>query len=116
MVEIAGNAKLELLGLVRGATVAGTVARHGKPVEGALALLAPGKESANPLDYRGFQTDSDGGFEFQGLPAGEFVLIVLEQWADFEYANPAAVRPYLETGRAVRVEAGQNQTIRLELQ
>jgi hypothetical protein len=115
MVKIAANAKLELVGLVRGNTVTGTVVRHGDPVEGALALLAPRKESANPLDYRGFQTDSDGSFEFQGLPAGEYVLIVLEDWADFEYANPAAVRPHLETGRPLRLEAGQNQKIRIEL-
>jgi hypothetical protein len=115
MVEIAANAKLELVGLVRGNTVTGTVVRHGDPVEGALALLAPRKESANPLDYRGFQTDSDGSFEFQGLPAGEYVLIVLEDWADFAYANPAAVRPHLETGRPLRLETGQNQKIRVEL-
>jgi 5-hydroxyisourate hydrolase-like protein (transthyretin family) len=115
MVEIAANAKLELLGLVHGSTVSGTVMRHGEPVAGALALLAPRQESANPLEYRGFQTDSDGSFEYEGLAAGEYVLIVLEDWFDFEYANPAAVRPYLETGREVRLESGQNQKIRVEL-
>jgi hypothetical protein len=115
MVEIGADAKLELLGLVHGGAVSGTVSRRGEPVSGALALLAPRRESASPLDYRGFQTDSDGSFEFEGLPAGEYVLIVLEEWADFEYANPAAVRPYLETGRAVRLESGQSQKICLEL-
>ena len=115
MVEIAANAKLELVGLVRGNAVSGTVMRNDEPVEGALALLAPRKESANPLDYRGFQTDSDGSFEFEGLPAGDYVLIVLEDRADFEYANPAAVRPHLETGRAVRLETGQSQKIRIDL-
>ena len=77
--------------------------------------MAPRKESANPLDYRGFQTDSDGSFEFEGLAAGEFALIVLEDWFDFEYANPAAVRPYLESGRAVHLEGAQNQKLRVEL-
>ncbi len=115
MVEIAAGAKLELLGLVHGSTVSGTVVRNGEPVAGVLALLAPRKESANPLEYRGFQTDSDGSFEYEGLAAGEYVLIVLEDWFDFEYANPAAVRPYLETGRAVRLQSGQNQKIRMEL-
>jgi hypothetical protein len=115
MVEIAANAKLELLGLVHGSALSGTVTRDGEAVAGALALLSPRRESANPLDYRAFQTDSDGSFEFEGLPAGEYVLIVLEEWGDFEYANPSAVRPYLETGRAVRLESGQNQKIRVEV-
>jgi 5-hydroxyisourate hydrolase-like protein (transthyretin family) len=115
MVEIAADAKLELLGLVHGSAVSGTVTRLGDPLAGALALLAPRRESANPLDYRGFQTDSDGSFEFEGLAAGDYVLIVLEDWFDFEYANPAAVRPHLETGRAVHLESGQSQKIRLEL-
>jgi len=93
----------------------GTVVRNGEPVEGALAFLAPLKESANPLDYRGFQTDSDGSFEFEGLAAGDYVPMVLEDWLDFEYANPAAVRPHMETGRPVHLESGQNQQIRVEL-
>jgi hypothetical protein len=40
---------------------------------------------------------------------------VLEDWLDFEYANPVAVRPYLETGRAVQLESGKSQKIRVEL-
>jgi hypothetical protein len=115
MVEIAANAKLELLGLVHGSMVSGTVVRNGDPEEGVLALLAPRQESANPLDYRGFQTDSDGSFEFEGLVAGEYVLIVLEDWLDFEYANPAAVRPYLETGRPVRLDISQSRKIQVDL-
>jgi protocatechuate 3,4-dioxygenase beta subunit len=115
MVEITANAKLELLGLVHGSEVSGTVARNGKPVEGALALLAPRRESANPFEYRSFQTDSDGSFEFEGLAAGEYLLIVVEDWADFEYANPAAVRPYLETGRPVRLESRQSRKIQVDL-
>ena len=82
---------------------------------GVLAVLAPRRESANPLDYHGFQTDSDGSFEWQGLPAGDYVLLVRQNWFDFEYANPAAVRPYLEAGRAVHLESGQSQKIRVEL-
>ena len=115
MVEITANAKLELLGLVHGSAVTGTVTLAGEPLAGVLALLAPRKESANPLDYRGFQTDSDGSFEFEGLSAGDYVLIVLEDWFDFEYANPASVGPYLETGRSVRLESRENQKIHVEL-
>jgi protocatechuate 3,4-dioxygenase beta subunit len=115
MVEIAKDAKIELLGLMRGAGVKGDVVRKGQPVAGVLALLAPRKESANPLDYRGFQTDSDGTFEFDGVPPGEYMLIVLEEWADFEYPNPEAVRPLIGGGRAVKVGTEPGEKIRVEL-
>src|SRR4029078_10262425 len=110
------DTRLELLGLLRGGRAAGLVVRDGKPVEGALALLAPKKESVNPLDYRAFQTDSDGTFEFDGLPAAEYVLIVREDWGDFEYGNPAAGRPYLESGRPLKVDGTSAvDRIRVEL-
>jgi protocatechuate 3,4-dioxygenase beta subunit len=115
MIEIAKDARIELLGLLRGAGVKGEVVRNGQPVAGALALLAPRNPSANPLDYRGFQTDSDGTFEFEGVPPGEYVLIVLEEWADFEYANPEAVRPLIGSGRAVNVGTEAGEKIRVEL-
>jgi hypothetical protein len=116
MFEIMKDTRLELLGLLRGGRAAGVLVRDGKPVEGALALLAPKKESVNPLDYRAFQTDSDGTFEFDGLPAGEYVLIVREDWGDFEYGNPAAVRPYLESGRPLKVDGTSAvDRIRVEL-
>jgi hypothetical protein len=117
MVEISKDARLELLGTLHGESIAGVVMRDGRPAEGVLALLAPRQESVNPLDYRAFQTDSDGTFEWDGLPPGDYVLIVREDWGDFEYANPAAVRPFLETGRAVKLERGSGvERIRVELQ
>jgi hypothetical protein len=115
MIEISKDARLELLGLLSGGSVAGEVVRDGHPVEGVLALLAPRKESANPLDYRAFQTDSDGTFEWDGVPPGEYVLIVREDWADFEYANPAAVRPIVQSGRPIRVDGTASGRIRVEL-
>jgi hypothetical protein len=49
------------------------------------------------------------------VPPGDYVLIVVEDWNDFEYASPAAVRPYLETGRAIKVEGAAGQKVRMEL-
>jgi hypothetical protein len=40
---------------------------------------------------------------------------VREDWFDFEYANPAAVRPYLETGQAVHLDDRESRKIRVEL-
>ncbi|HEY1496825.1 MAG TPA: carboxypeptidase regulatory-like domain-containing protein [Candidatus Solibacter sp.] len=115
MIEIVRPAKLELTASLSGGEIRGEVYRDGKPVEGVLALLAPRKDSMNPLDYRGFQTDSDGSFEWSALPAGEYVLIVKEDWYDLEYANPAAVRGLMNDGRAVTVAGTELQKIRVEL-
>jgi len=35
---------------------------------------------------------------------GDYVLFAVER-VDLEYANPAAVRPYLTSGKAVRIPA-----------
>jgi protocatechuate 3,4-dioxygenase beta subunit len=115
MIEIVRPAKLELTASLSGGEIRGEVYRDGKPVEGVLALLAPRKDSVNPLDYRGFQTDSDGSFEWNALPGGEYVLIVKEDWYDLEYANPAAVRGLMKEGRAVTVAGTEMQKIRVEL-
>lgn len=76
----------------------------GKPVAGVLAVLAPKNDSKDPDDYRGFQTDSDGSFDYQNVRAGDYVLFAVER-VDLEYANPAAVRPYLASGKPVRIPA-----------
>lgn len=115
MIEIARATQLELATCLSGGEIRGDVYRDGKPVEGVLALLTPRKESANPLDYRAFQTDADGSFEWTALLPGEYVLIVKEDWFDLEYANPVALRPLLNEGRSIRIEGAESHSIRVEL-
>ena len=85
-------------------TLKGFVMDGGKPVAGVLAVLAPKNDSKDPGDYRGFQTDSDGSFDYQNVRAGDYVLFAVER-VDLEYANPAAVRPYLTGGKPVHIPA-----------
>jgi hypothetical protein len=85
-------------------TLKGFVMDGGKPVAGVLAVLAPKNDSKDPGDYRGFQTDSDGSFDYQNVRAGDYVLFAVER-VDLEYASPAAVRPYLTSGKPVRIPA-----------
>ncbi len=85
-------------------TLKGFVMNGGKPVAGVLAVLAPRNDSKDPGDYRGFQTDSDGSFDYQNVRAGEYVLFAVEK-VNLEYANPAAVRPYLASGKSLRILA-----------
>ena len=82
----------------------GFVMDGDKPAAGVLAVLAPKVDSKDPGDYHGFQTDSDGSFDYQNVRAGEYILFAVER-VDLEYANPAAVRPYLSSGKPVQISA-----------
>lgn len=79
----------------------GTLTQAGKTVIGAMVVLAPTAGSADTL-YRGFQTDSDGSYDFQNVRTGEYFLFASPD-PDIEYTNPKAVQPYLKGARLVRV-------------
>lgn len=115
MVEIAEPAELQLAASLTGGEIRGEVYREGHPAPGVMAILAPAKESANPLDYHAFETDTDGSFEWVALPPGDYLLIVQADWLDLEYANPVALRRLLDTARALHVDGTETQNIRVDL-
>ncbi|HXN48692.1 MAG TPA: carboxypeptidase regulatory-like domain-containing protein [Bryobacteraceae bacterium] len=115
LLEISKSARLDV-SATRGGSVSGYAFRKDAPVAGALVVLAPRTDSTNPFDYEAFQTDSDGSFEFHNVAPGDYVAFAVEDLDDFEYANPEAVRPRMKSGQPVRVENGQDQKIRLELE
>jgi len=78
-----------------GGRIAGTVDRDGHLLAGALVVLSP----AN----RAVESNSDGSYEFRGLPPGEYALFAVEDGSDLEYANPAVIRPYLPGAKKVQV-------------
>lgn len=102
-----GSAVRVRLAIVRGARLAGTVYRDGRPFAGALVVFSPANRAA--------RTSSDGSFEFRGLPAGEYALFAVEDGADLEYANAAAVRPYLSGAKKVRIDAIGTDHVRLDI-
>jgi protocatechuate 3,4-dioxygenase beta subunit len=114
LLEIFKPVKLEVVA-TRGGSVSGLVFANDAPAPGALAVLAPRKDSTNPFDYHGYMTDSDGSFEFTSVAPGDYVLFAVGDFTDFEYANPDTVRPYLSRGQPVHIEAGKSSSIRLTL-
>ena len=97
MLDIPAGAAVRFsLPISRGASrIAGAVERDGQPLPGALVVLTP----AN----RAVASNSDGSYEFRGLPAGEYALFAVEDGVDLEYANPAAIRPYLADAKKVHL-------------
>jgi hypothetical protein len=82
----------------------GFVMRGGTPVEGVMVVLALASGAHDQIRYRGFQTDSDGSFDFQNVPAEDYLLFAVED-TQIEYANPTAVRPYLAKAKRVHIDA-----------
>ncbi|MGJ5818917.1 MSCRAMM family protein [Paludibaculum fermentans] len=80
----------------------GFVRRKGEPVPGVLVVLASAALPSDPLGYLGYLTDSDGSFDFKNIRPGEYRLFALTD-SRFEYANPAAVRPYLAAAKPLVV-------------
>ncbi|MGA2714112.1 MAG: carboxypeptidase regulatory-like domain-containing protein [Bryobacteraceae bacterium] len=92
----------------------GTVMDGSRPAEAVMAVLAPVEESQNPGRYRGYQTESDGSFDFTNVPAGRYHLFAVED-TGFEYANPAAIRPYLADAKVVMIESHGSSTERIPI-
>jgi hypothetical protein len=67
--------------------------RGEKPVEGVLVVLAPSSGAHDQVRHRGFQTDSDGSFDFQNVPAEDYLLFAVED-TGLEYITPGIHRPF----------------------
>jgi hypothetical protein len=115
-IDVTHSIRLDLTAVTKAGEVAGFVYREGVPQAGVLVMLVPRQESANPYDYLAFGTDSDGSFEFTGVTSGDYILFAVNDPEEFEYAYPAAVRPYLVKGQALRVGTVPVQKVRVELQ
>jgi hypothetical protein len=94
-------------------SVKGIVMNGEQPYPGALVVLAQ-PSGIDPFEFRGFQTDSDGSFDFQNVPAGNWILFAVDQ-LDFEYKSPNALRPYLGSAKPVRIDARGAHTENISL-
>ena len=73
-------------------------------MRGCIVVLAPGASSSNPIDYRGFQTENDGSFDYVTVPAGDYLIFAVDQ-LDLEYTNPDVIRPYLQSATPVHIDS-----------
>jgi hypothetical protein len=105
VVDLAGNPVVHLNILASNETgrVKGFAMNGGGPAPAVLVVLAPRAPSDNPYDYLGYQTESDGSFDYEHVPPGDYLLFAVDR-LDLEYANPGALRPYLDSATALRVE------------
>jgi hypothetical protein len=116
LIEVVDGAavKVDLTAGAKNGSLNGFVVNGDKPVPMVMVVLVPASSSANPNGPYGFQTDSDGSFDFTAVPAGDYVLFAVDD-REFEYANPAVLRPYLTTGKRISIEPQAIRTERIEV-
>lgn len=103
----AGPVKLTITARRQGTGgVTGFVKKDGQIVPGALVVLAPTAGGASS-SYRSFQADSDGSFEFTGIPAGDYKLYATPN-LDLEYANRDLSRKYEDSVASISVRANES--------
>ncbi|MGO9096383.1 MAG: carboxypeptidase regulatory-like domain-containing protein [Bryobacteraceae bacterium] len=105
VVDLAQNPVVHLSILASNETgrVRGFAMNGGRPAPAVLVVLAPRAPSDNPYDYLGYQTESDGSFDYEHVRPGDYFLFAVDR-LDLEYANPGALRPYLASATTLRVE------------
>jgi Carboxypeptidase regulatory-like domain len=109
-----GPVQLQIVAGADGGHVQGKLRSQGKPLSGAQVVLAPRTASQNPDDYHGYQSDSDGTFDFKAVKPGHYILFASTDW-QLDFADPAAIRPYMESGKPVEVAPRASLQIPLEL-
>ena len=83
--------------------VKGFVKLGDRPLEGVIVVLAARDDSEKLANYRAFQTDSDGSFDIQSVRPGDYNFFAVDA-PELEWTNPAALRPYFETAKAIHIE------------
>jgi hypothetical protein len=111
-IEITGNSRVRLTLIASQGTgrIEGVVVRDSKPVGGAMVVLVPHDPANNWSMFRRDQSDSDGSFDLTAVTPGSYTLVAIENGWDLEWANPAALEPYLAQGQPVDVAPGVRLT------
>jgi hypothetical protein len=119
-VEITGNEPVQLTitasqGVGR---VDGIALRDDKRVAGAMVVLVPlNKSRADSTElFRRDQSDSDGTFTLLNILPGKYAVIAIANGWELEWANPAVLKPYLESATAVEVAAKGKYTVKVTVQ
>lgn len=107
------SAKLALFLSNQTGRLNGFVVDGDKPLSAVLAVLVP-KVETNSSPHYGYQTESDGSFDFTGVPAGDYYFFAVEE-TEFEYANPAVFSEYFPVAKQIRIEAGKTLTEKIPI-
>jgi hypothetical protein len=116
--EITGASSVRINALAaRGAArVDGTALHDDQPYAGAMIVLVPQDAANNAPLFRRDQSDSDGTFTLRDVVPGQYMVIAIANGWELEWANPAALQPYLKQGGRVEVPANGKLQIKVQVQ
>jgi len=107
--EGSGLPPIEIMLRNDSATLSGTISENGEPAEGAVLLIAA---HGTP---RVSDTLGQSSFQFHNVAPGDYAVLALDRVDQLEYANPAALQPYLAQASHVTLTANGNAEIALNL-
>lgn len=107
----AATLKLAVAGTAK--AVEGVAVRDGKPVAGAMVVLAPIDALDNPDLFRRDQSDLDGTFGLLNVPAGRYIVVAIDDGWKLEWGKAEVLTRFLVKGMAVAVPATQREAFRL---
>ena len=94
----------------------GIALRDGKRTSQSAIFLVPADPAHNLPLFRRDQSDSDGTFTLRQVVPGNYTLVSIAEGWNLEWTDPAVLKPYLENGVKVRVEANQKYQLKVDVQ
>jgi hypothetical protein len=117
-IEISGSGAVRLTVTISKhlGRVDGVALRDGKPMAGAMIVLAPKDVEKNAGLIRRDQSDSDGTFSLRGVVPGRYTVVALAKGWELEWLNPAVLKPFLKDAEAVEVAADGKYQVKVKVQ
>lgn len=92
------------------------VSAEGKPLAGAMILLAPDDLANNSILIRRDQSDSDGTFTLPNVVPGHYTLLAIRNGWGLEWMSPLVLKPYLAAGEQVLVQKNGSYNLKVQVQ
>jgi len=113
-IDSSGQVQLTLTAAKGNGRLDGVVMCNNKPVAGAMVVLVPQQDPENSMQlFRREQSSTDGTFTISAILPGRYTALAIENGWDLEWANLAALKPYLLYGQNVQIDQNAKADISL---
>ena len=106
--------KLSIVANSGSGAVKGFAVRDGRPAANMLVVLVP-TGAAGGYPNQGWQTDSDGSFDWTSMRAGDYLLFAVDD-PGIAFADADAIKPYLARAKPIHIEPGKTYEERVPVQ